>query len=189
MNVYDFDNTIYDGESLIDFFLFSIKKRKSLIKYLPLIFYTASLYKLRLLPIEKLYKLAGKMSSAIIDNKENAEMFIRDFWNENFSKLKPYYLNKLKSGDVIISASPRILIEGILNKLKTNNLVCSELDLETGTFDFVCFKENKALAFKKKYPNVTIDEFYTDSLNDISLIELSKKAYLVKKRKIPKQIK
>ena len=31
MNVYDFDNTIYDGESVIDFFLYYCKKDKSLI--------------------------------------------------------------------------------------------------------------------------------------------------------------
>ncbi len=184
MNVYDFDNTIYDGESLVDFFLFCVKKKKRLILYLPLVIYTAILYKLRLLPIEKLYKLAGKMSSVVVNNKENAEIFVKEFWAKNASKLKPYYLSKLKTDDVIITASPRILIEGILDKLNTSNIICSELNLETGTFDFVCFKENKVLAFKEKYPNGIINEFYTDSLNDMPLIELSKKSYLVKKGKM-----
>ena len=35
MKVFDFDNTIYNGESSFDFALFMVKKKKSLIKYLP----------------------------------------------------------------------------------------------------------------------------------------------------------
>ena len=35
MNVYDFDKTIYDGDSTIDFYLFSIKKDFTLIRYFP----------------------------------------------------------------------------------------------------------------------------------------------------------
>ena len=35
MNVYDFDDTIYDGDSSIDFFKFFIKKDPSVITYAP----------------------------------------------------------------------------------------------------------------------------------------------------------
>ena len=34
INVYDFDNTIYDGESLLDFYLLCIKHHPNLGKYL-----------------------------------------------------------------------------------------------------------------------------------------------------------
>ena len=37
MNVYDFDNTIYDGESAVDFFMFCLGKDIKLIKLLPLL--------------------------------------------------------------------------------------------------------------------------------------------------------
>jgi len=188
MNVYDFDNTIYDGESVLDFFLFCLKKKKILIMYLPLAIYTLFLYKLRFLSIEKLYDLVGKMSSVVIDNQKNADSFVQEFWAKNSYKLKPYFLNILKSEDVIITSSPNILIEGIANKLKTKNIISSQFNLKTGTFDFACFRENKLLAFKEKYPNVIINEFYTDSLNDMPLIKISKKAYIVKKNKAPKLI-
>ena len=40
MRVLDFDNTIYDGESPLDFYLFSLRYRPSNIKYiLPVIFH------------------------------------------------------------------------------------------------------------------------------------------------------
>ena len=36
VNLYDFDKTIYDGDSTIDFYLFCLKKKLSIIQYLPL---------------------------------------------------------------------------------------------------------------------------------------------------------
>ena len=36
VNLYDFDNTIYDGDSSVDFYLFCLKKKISIIKYLPI---------------------------------------------------------------------------------------------------------------------------------------------------------
>ena len=76
MNVFDFDNTIYNGESTIDFFLFCLKKQKELCIYIPLVIHTATLYKLRLLPIDKIYELANNMTSLIINNKENILLVI-----------------------------------------------------------------------------------------------------------------
>lgn len=35
MNVYDFDGTIYDGDSSVDFFLYALKRMPSLIRYAP----------------------------------------------------------------------------------------------------------------------------------------------------------
>ena len=35
MNVYDFDNTIYRGESAVDLFWYYLKQDKSLLRYVP----------------------------------------------------------------------------------------------------------------------------------------------------------
>ena len=53
--------------------------------------------------------------------------------------------------------------------------------IETGKLEFLCFRENKVKAFKERYPNAVVEEFYTDSYNDKPLMEISKKTYLVKK--------
>lgn len=188
MNVYDFDNTIYDGESLFDFFLFCISKKKILIIYLPLIIYVLILYKLTLLTDKKIYYFADKLSSTIVKNKNEIVTYISEFWEKNSYKLKPYFINKLKENDIIITGSPRFLIEGIAPKLKTKNIVCSEYNLDTGNLEFICFRHNKVDIFKKLYSNIKINEFYTDSLNDIPMLKLAKSAYLVKKNKLPKLI-
>ena len=45
MRVFDFDNTIYNGESVFDFYLFSIKKNPKVIKYLFVVVYNLLKYK------------------------------------------------------------------------------------------------------------------------------------------------
>jgi len=188
MNVYDFDNTIYDGESSLDFFYFYFKKEKGIIQYVPLIGYTLILYKLNLLPLEKLYELASKLSIAILQNKEKARKLVEEFWCMHEHKLKPQFLEKIKKEDIIITASPSILIDGIKEKLNTKNIITTEINLETGAFEFICYGKNKVQKWKEKYPNTTIDEFYTDSLSDKPLMEQAKKVYLIKRGKAPKII-
>lgn len=189
MNLYDFDNTIYDGESTLDFFLFCLKKKKSLIKYLPLVFYTATLYKLRLLSIDKLFNSVAKMTSEFVSSNVNFNKLAAEFWKINERKLKANYLSRLNSTDVIVTASPKFLIEAILPKLKIKEAICSEFDTNTGQFKFVNYGKNKVIAFKKRYPNERIVNFYTDSLNDLPLIEIAENSFLVKGNKEPVLIK
>lgn len=181
MRIFDFDNTIYDGESVFDFFLFSVKEKKSLIKYAPIVIYITLMYEFGFLSIDKLCELASRMSKVIIDNKDNATDLIRKFWEIHAKNLKQAYLEQLREDDVIITASPSILIDGIKDKLNTKNIICSEMCIETGKLEFLCFRENKVKAFKERYPNAIVEEFYTDSYNDKPLMEISKKTYLVKK--------
>lgn len=49
VNLYDFDNTIYKGDSSTDFFFFSLMKYPKIIKYFPKIIGGAILYKLKII--------------------------------------------------------------------------------------------------------------------------------------------
>ena len=48
LNVYDFDKTIYDGDSSIDFYLFCLKRKKSIILLLTKQVFAMILYKLKI---------------------------------------------------------------------------------------------------------------------------------------------
>lgn len=184
MKVFDFDNTIYDGESLLDFFCFCIKIKKSLIFKIPTVLYTAILYKMNKLSIDNLYEKASKLTKVITSNKEDVDMYVKKFWLKNKIKLKQNMLDKITEEDIIITASPDILIKGISSELKTKNIISSKLNVNTGKFEFICFRENKVTIFKEKYPNAIIDEFYTDSMADLPLMKMAKNVYLVNKDKI-----
>ena len=48
MNVYDFDNTIYKGESAIDFFVYFMKRDPKLLLYVPKVIKALIRYKMRM---------------------------------------------------------------------------------------------------------------------------------------------
>lgn len=186
MNVYDFDNTIYDGESVIDFYIFCLFRKPTLVKYLPLSFVMLARYKMGFVSLEELEKKAVKYVGEIVEKIDNLPVLIKEFWDKNQHKIKDFYLKKQKPDDVIISASCDFLIEEIAKRLGIKNCLSSKINLKTGEVIRLCFRSNKPEIFKSNFQNSVIDEFYTDSMNDLPMIMLSRKAYLVKKNKIIK---
>ena len=111
MNVYDFDNTIYDGESSVDFFMFCLKKRPKLIKYIFVVFFNLAKYKLCLISKQELLKLAEKNLFGILDICPDYEKLAESFWDKSMNKIKPLYLDNKRKDDVIISASFDFLLK------------------------------------------------------------------------------
>jgi len=187
MNAYDFDNTIYDGESIYDFFIFCLKKDKRLYLYFPKVFLRLIEYKMNVLKIEKLYQTAEEIIKSFIKkNKNNFNELIKEFWDKNKNKLKPQFLNMLKKEDLIITGCPNFLINYIKEELKVKNIICTEYNFETKKLEFICLGKNKVKAFNEKFKDIKINKFYTDSLIDIPFMEMSKEVYLVKGNQITK---
>lgn len=185
MNAYDFDNTIYDGESIVDFFLFCLKKDHSLLRYLPYIIIFVIKYKFNKITIEEITNTIERLSLSFFKNRHyNYEALVEEFWQKNIHKLKPQFLKKLKKDDLIITGCPNFLIEYIKDKLNVDNIICTEFNLETKKLEFLCFGKNKVKIFKELCKDQKINEFYTDSLADIPFMQLSDKVYLVNKDEI-----
>ena len=190
MNAYDCDNTIYDGESIVDFFFFCLKKDFKLIRFVPIILLYLIRYKLNMVTVEKIAEVIEKFSFSFFKNsKLNYEKLAEEFWEKNSYKLKPKFIEKLKEEDLIITGCPDFLIKRIKDKLKAKNIICSVFDFETKKLNFLCLGGNKVTAYKEKFKNKQIEEFYTDSYLDIPFMEMSKKVYFVKKNKITKKQK
>lgn len=181
MNVYDFDGTIYDGDSTLDFYLFLIKKRKKLLLKVPK--QVVSIIKYCFKFIEK-EELKENFYSAF-ELFDNLDEFINQFWDKNEHKIKEWYLNQQEPSDVIISASSFILLEPICNRLGIKYLIASNVDKKTGKYKGKnCYGEEKVKRFYKEFKNKTINNFYTDSLSDKPLIDIAKNSFIVKKNKI-----
>lgn len=185
MNAYDFDDTIYDGESLFDFFFFCLKKEKRLFKYIPFVIVFTIKYKLNLLTIKEITKKIEQLSMNFLDNIDyDYEPLVKEFWDKNINKLKPQFLKKLKKEDLIITGCPNFLINHIKDKLNVDNIICTEFNLEEEKLEFLCFGENKVKKFREIYKDKKINEFYTDALADTPFMKIADKAYFVKKNKI-----
>lgn len=184
MNVYDFDNTIYSGESVFDFYLFCVKRYPSLARYVFIILLSWAKYKLLLLSREKLLELAKRYAMKFVDTVGSVEKLVGEFWDTHENKIKKFYLREKRDDDVIVSASVSFLLGDICARLGIKNLVCSEIDTATGEVRRLCFRQSKPDFFKSAFPDGKIENFYSDSMNDLPMMRLAENAYLVRGEKI-----
>lgn len=180
MNVFDFDGTIYDGDSTKDFFFYCLKHYKQIRGHIfPVIWYGAG-FGLRIIK-KKTFK--QKLLSFVkkIDNIDEA---VSNFWEQGSKKIKKFYIEMKQDTDVIISASPEFLLKPICDKLGVA-MLATRVDNKTGLFDGEnCHGQEKVRRFYEAYPNGEIDEFYSDLYCDTPLARLAKRAYIVKKEKL-----
>ncbi|WP_455794979.1 HAD-IB family phosphatase [Clostridium butyricum] len=176
MNVYDFDKTIYDGDSTLDFYFFSLKKSPMLIRFLPIqiigfIKYMFGMYS-KLQFKEKFY--------SFLKGIKDVDSMVELFWNENQDKIKDWYLKSKEESDVIISASPEFLLNTICRRIGIKHLIASEVNKNTGICEGEnCYGEEKVLRFKKYFEKGEIKKFYSDSLSDAPISLMASERYIV----------
>lgn len=184
MNAYDFDNTIYDGESTLDFYFYCVKHHPRLLRFVFIVLFNLVKYKLCLITEDELMELCKKYVIAFLKDCPDAEILAKNFWKKNKRKLKTFYKDLHRDDDVIISASFGFMLRPAMELLGVDRLVCSEVDLVTGDIERLCFRRNKAELFRKLYSE-DIWDFYTDSMNDLPLMKLANgRVFLVKGNRI-----
>lgn len=181
MRVFDFDNTIYDGESGLDLFLHFLRlDTKGVFKYIPKFFKGFIKYKNGVITIDEVINKYGtflkEYCAGFADDMEKE--FVR-FWDLNEHKIKEFYRDIHKADDIIVSACPESLLKIMCDRLGINNYICSKVNFSTGDIQQICYKDKKVALFKEKYGDAQIDEFYTDSVSDLPMIEISRNAYMV----------
>ncbi len=187
MNVYDFDNTIYRGESVLHFFFFYIKKTPYLLKYIPKVFYALFKYKLGKVTVEQALTEYAPFVEDYFKNISDIRADSVEFWDKHMKNIKPFYKDIQKDDDVIVTASPESTMAEICKRLGIRHCVGSIINEETGKIERLCMRSRKVPAFLEAFPDAKIENFYTDSpKNDAPLIELAKNAYHVKGDKIIK---
>lgn len=181
MNVYDFDGTVYDGDSSKDFYLFCLKHDKKAIRALPVQISGFMKYFLR-----KIDKTEMKEDFfSFLNYVPNVESVVSAFWKEHEPRINQWYLKQKKQDDVIISASPEFLLKPVCEKLGVRSVIASEVDCYTGKFTSPnCRGKEKVIRFRKIYPDIEIDDFYSDSESDGPMASIAKHAYLIKHNRI-----
>lgn len=185
MNVYDFDNTIYRGESVLDFFFFYIRKTPYLVKYIPKVFRALYKYKRGKVTVEAALEEYAPFIEDYFKNIEDLSADAKEFWDGHMHKIKPFYKELQREDDVIVTASPENTMQEICRRLGIRHCVGSLIDEETGKITRLCMRSHKIPAFLEAFPGAEIENFYTDSpKNDAPLMEMAKHAFVVKGEKI-----
>lgn len=188
MNVYDFDNTIYDGETLVDFILYFVRTDPKIWKYVPKLLIIAFKDKFHLFTVEQAIKEYAGFLEGYYVNVGNLDERVKAFWDKNEHKIKPWYAGVQRDDDIIVSGTTDFILDEIAKRIGIKNYVGSSIDRKTGKFIRLCFLDNKVKIFNELYPDAHIDNFYTDSMNDKPMMDLADHVYFVTGDKI-EQIK
>lgn len=178
MNAYDFDNTIYDGDSTLDFYCFCVRKHPTVLYALPAQILGLLQFKLGI--IEK--RCFKEKFYSFLQYLENVEKDITLFWDSNGYKIKKWYLRQRREDDVIISASPEFLLQDICERLGIKYLIASKVDPRSGECQSAnCYGVEKVKRFQEEFPAQVFEKFYSDSYSDMPMTALAKQSFLVNK--------
>lgn len=174
MNIYDFDNTIYEGDTGVDMVLYGLKKYPfKVIKCI-----------IKGLKLKRKYKTTNisevkEEFFAFLYEIKDLDKFINSFIDSHIKNIKPWYKNQQKDNDTIISASYDLWINPFCKRLGIKNIICTNVDNKGKIIGENCKGEEKVKRFKKEFPNVEVFESYSDSSTDIPMLLLAKKPFIV----------
>ena len=180
MQVFDFDNTLYHGESTVDFAMFMIQHNRRILLWVPRIFWNLLKYKLCLTEQKQMERDIREFLLILIRNEQQLRALVDVFWTQNRHKLNTRLISRIRREDVIVSAAPDFLLDALRPELGDVRLVCSKVDLSRKRLLHLNFGAQKVKRFRALYGNTKIERFYTDSYNDKAMMDIAEKVYLVR---------
>lgn len=181
INAYDFDETIYNGDSSVDFYMYCLKRKPSILRFALHQLKGVILYKLKIKDKDYMKEHIFSFLKGI----KEIDTYIEDFWKLKEKNIKQWYLDQKEKTDVIISASPEFLLKPLEKKLNYK-VIATKVDKNTGKFlSKNCHDYEKIKRFEEEYKGVKIKKFYSDSIKaDKAMLEYAEEGYVVKGNKI-----
>ena len=178
INMYDFDDTIYSGDSSIDFIKYCYKKGYIKFKNILKIMGSFVKYFFGVIDITEFKEVLF----SFLSNIDDGERVVSEFWDEHYKNIKKFYLDKNHENDIINSASPYFLLKPACEMLGVKDLIASDVNIKNGKYKGKNNnKEVKVKNLYKKYKDCVVEECYSDNpFNDKFILELANKAYVVK---------
>ena len=188
IDVYDFDGTIYDGDSTADFVLFCLLRHPELIAGLPRL----ALAALRL--AAKKYNLTqfktvlfGEMSKRFSLEKE-AEAFWKSA--KTRAKLGMWFFETPRDLPIVIaSASPEFELKHAAKILGVEHLIGTQCDMVTGALTGKnCKGAQKIERIREVFGEYEVRAMYTDDAKaDGPLLAIAREKYIVTHGKVERQ--
>lgn len=178
MNVYDFDKTIYRGDSTMRFIFHLLRRQPALLIRVPAFSVNALMF---ITGKRKKQDFKERMFRSFFGHARNIEGELELFWEKDMCRVFKWYREKQQPGDVVISASPVDIVRPCCEKLGIKYIMGSPVDMRTGVYSGPnCHGEEKIVRFNAAFPGAEIDEFYSDSHSDDPMARIAKKSFMVK---------
>ncbi len=176
MNVYDFDDTILEGDTERYFWAWIFKKHPHIQGYHSEYLFYITIQNMGLITRDD----SRPHTYAFLKELDDIDSVVEEFWDEHEHFIKKWYLETKKEDDVIISASPEFLLVPICRRLGIKRLIASYMDKKTGKllakFNYA---SQKVIRFREVFGDESPDCFFSDSESDRFMAEISKKAIKV----------
>ena len=175
MDVYDFDGTLYRGDSTADFLKWCLRRHPRVALTLPRTGVAAvGCFGLHVVNKTRFKGVLYRFLRVVPDVEREVELF----WQARERRITgPCHP---KRGDLVISASPEFLLGDVCAR-RGLSLIASEVDPHTGlTLGANCSGAEKVARFRREFPHTAIGRFYSDSRSDDPLARLAVQAFMVK---------
>lgn len=181
MKVYDFDGTVYKGNSVWEFYWFCIIRHPSILRCLP-----------RQLWAMLCYWFGASTKTAFwqafymhFRHLPDVDRLANEFWNEKrLRKLSRTYLEVRHQEDLILSATPECLLEPVCKALGVAYMG-SLVDPKTGTCTWLaCGGTEKLHRFRDHFPQGRIEVFWSARFSDLPVAQIAKKRCIVRGNRV-----
>ena len=184
MNAYDFDKTIYPGDSAAHFWRFCAARHPAAVHYASAALGPAWRAVRGDLSRGDLKQGLFAILRGIDDPLGEAEAF----WDGHIDRIYPWYLRQRRPDDLVISASPDFLIAAACRRLGVRH-IATAMDPAAGRLlGANCWGEEKVRRYRAVYGEEPVEAFYSDSLSDLPMMVLAGKGFLVKKGVVVRQV-
>lgn len=175
MNSYDFDDTIFRGNSMRRFSIFCMLRLPYLVLYLPVILVAVCLRAVRILN-KNIYLL---LLEGFVVFVPHTERFVNKFWDKNISRIKNWYLAQKRDDDVIVSATPTFVVGEACRRLGVR-CIASNYSVTGKLTGKHCHGKYKVVYFCEQVGAEPPLTYYSDSASDAPMWKFADKGYLVK---------
>ena len=175
-NVFDFDGTLYRGDSSVDFYLYCLRHYPYIVFLLPTQIIGFLLYTLKLWNKTQMKRCFYYYLPLV-----PVEKALSAFWKGRLEqKIFPWYREIQSPTDVVVSASPEFLLAPACKELGIQTLIASRVNPRTGEYTGLnCGGEEKARRFQEQLPNVRIQASYFDRDSDRFISALAQEAFRI----------
>jgi phosphoserine phosphatase len=177
MNVYDFDRTIFDGDSTVLFIRYLLRQRPALALRAPALLGNGLLF---VTGFQKKQVFKERLFRSVFAPVD-AHALLTPFWDAHENRIKEFYRKIQRPDDVVITASPADIVRPMCERLGIKTVLGSPVDLKTGRYSGNnCHGAEKVRRFNETFPAARVDDFYSDSHSDDPMARVARRAFFVR---------
>ena len=129
MNVYDFDNTVFRGDSTVRLLFHALTHVPASLLTLPQLIWGGAMYLLRLWPKRRFKEKVYAFCRYVPD----MDRFLEVYWDRNYKRINKWYLERKRDDDIIISASSEFALRPVCSRLGVG-LIATRVDPGSGKY-------------------------------------------------------